>query len=211
MKKYILLPSLIVCAFIILIARTNKRLKNENQILKSNQEILLFEKNSVIAQSKHYKVADSLNAIKVSELQLSLAEYKRYDAQNAALIKELAGRENDLQKVIDAQANTIYALRLKLEDSIRIDSTGLDTLKCVNYKSKWLDLFGCINPKNNTFESLVVCNRESLKIIESVKYKRFLGFLWKTRKIKSKQLHVVSENPATQIINVEYISIRDKQ
>lgn len=209
--KYILCLFIILFAFIMLIAHNNKKLKAENQILKSNQELLLFEKNSATAQNQQYKVADSLNAVKVSELQLSLDEYKKYKAQSAALIKELAGRENDLQKVIDTQANTIYTLQLKLEDSIRIDSVSLDTIKCIKYKSKWLDLSGCINPKNNTFENVKVCNRESLKMIETIRYKRFLGFLWKTHRIKSKQLHIVSENPATQITNVEYISLRDKQ
>ena len=58
---------------------------------------------------------------------------------------------------------------------------------------------------------LQISNRESLKIVETVKYKRFLGFLWKTNKVKSRQVDVVSQNPATSIVNVDYISISGKQ
>ena len=86
----------------------------------------------------------------------------------------------------------------------------VDTLKCFNYKSKWTDVVGCVDLKRDTVE-LQISNRESLKIVETVKYKRFLGFLWKTNKVKSRQVDVVSQNPATSIVNVDYISISGKQ
>lgn len=181
-------------------------LKSENNRLKSNQEILLTEKKSTMAQSQLYRVLDSLNAAKVTELQLSLSEYKKYRKEDLNLIEQLKVKKSDLQKVITSQSKTIFALTSRLKDSIKSnEATGIaDTVKCFNYYSTWADVAGCIN--NDTIE-LQIANRESLKIIETIKYKRFLGFLWKTNKIKSRHVDIVSENPYTKIISIEAINI----
>lgn len=185
---------------------TIRSLKEENECLKSNQEILLTEKESIMAQSQLYKVSDSLNAAKVTELQLSLSEYKKYRKEDVNLIERLKIKKSDLQKVVSSQSETIFALTSQLKDSIRNnEATGTtDIVKCFDYNSKWVDVAGCINA--DTVE-LQIANRESLKVVETVKYKRFLGFLWKTNKVKSRHVDIVSENPYTKIINIEAISI----
>lgn len=213
MKKIIIKIGIIAVAILLIVIAgiRIKSLKEENSRLKSNQEVLLSEKESIMAQSQLYKVSDSLNAAKVTELQLSLSEYKKYRKQDLKLIEQLKVSKSDLQRVISSQTETINLLSAKLSDSIRIDTTTntVDTLKCFNYKSKWADVAGCIDLKRDTAE-LQISNRESLKIVETVKYKRFLGFLWKTNKVKSRQVDVVSQNPATSIVNVDYISISGK-
>lgn len=214
MKKIIIKIVIIAVAVIALVFAFSKihSLKEENARLKSNQDILLTEKEFVMSENQKYKVSDSLNAAKVTELQLSLSEYKKYRKQDLKLIEQLKVNKSDLQRVISSQTETINLLSAKLSDSIRIDTTTntVDTLKCFNYKSKWTDVAGCVDLKRDTVE-LQISNRESLKIVETVKYKRFLGFLWKTNKIKSRQVDVVSQNPATSIVSVDYISISGKQ
>lgn len=214
MKKIIIKIGIIAVAIllIVIVGIRIKSLKEENSRLKSNQEVLLSEKESITAQSQLYKVSDSLNAAKVTELQLSLSEYKKYRKQDLKLIEQLKVSKSDLQRVISSQTETINLLSAKLSDSIRIDTmtNTVDTLKCFNYKSKWTDVAGRVDLKRDTVE-LQISNRESLKIVETVKYKRFLGFLWKTNKVKSRQVDVISQNPATSIVNVDYISISGKQ
>lgn len=214
MKKIIIKIGIIAVAILLIVIAgiRIKSLKEENSRLKSNQEVLLSEKESIIAQSQLYKVSDSLNAAKVTELQLSLSEYRKYRKQDLKLIEQLKVSKSDLQRVISSQTETINLLSAKLSDSIRIDTTTntVDTLKCFNYKSKWTDVAGYVDLKRDTVE-LQISNRESLKIVETVKHKRFLGFLWKTNKVKSRQVDVVSQNPATSIVNVDYISISGKQ
>lgn len=214
MKKIIIKIGIIAVAILLIVIAgiRIKNLKEENSRLKSNQEVLLSEKESIMAQSQLYKVSDSLNAAKVTELQLSLSEYKKYRKKDLELIEQLKVSKSDLQRVISSQTETINLLSAKLRDSIRIDTTTntVDTLKCFNYKSKWIDVAGCVDLKRDTVK-LQISNRESLKIVETVKYKRFLGFLWKTNKVKSRQVDVVSQNPATSIVNVDYISISGKQ
>lgn len=186
-----------------------KRLKTENASLKSNQESLLTERDLILSENQKYKIADSLNAAKVSQLELSLKEYKRYRASDLQLIEQLKISSSGLEKVVSSQTETITKLRAGLTDSIRYDyDTGLiHKLKHFEYKSKWTDVSGLIDMEADSVD-LSIANRESLIIVESVKYKRFLGFLWHTGKIKSKEVDVVSENPATSIINIECISIK---
>ena len=211
MKKIIIKIAIIAVAILALVLAFHKihKLKEENARLLSNQEILLTQKQSIMAKSQTYKVSDSLNAAKVSELQFTLKEYKKYRAQDLQLIEQLKVKKSDLQKVIDSQTETINSLSAKLNDSIRIDTVTniADTLKCFDYKSKWADVSGCIDLKRDSI-NLQIKNRESLKIVETVVYKRFLGFLWKTNKIKNRQVDVVSENPNTTITNLDYISIK---
>lgn len=192
------------------------KLKEENTRLLSNQEILLTQKQTIMAESQKYKVSDSLSAAKVSELQFTLKEYKKYRAQDLQLVKQLKIKKSDLQKVIGSQMETLNILSAKLNDSIKVDTiintsyvavSTTDTLKCFGYKSKWTDISGCINLKSDSI-NLQIKNRESLKIVETVVYKRFLGFLWKTNKVKDRQVDIISENPNTTIVNLDYVSIK---
>ena len=211
MKKIIIKIVIIVVAILALALVFYKihKLKEENTRLLSNQEILLTQKQTTMAESQTYRVSDSLNAAKVSELQFTLKEYKKYRAQDLQLIEQLKVKKSDLQKVIDSQMETMNSLSTKLNDSIRIDTVTniADTLKCFDYKSKWTDISGCIDLKHDSI-NLQIKNRESLKIVETVAYKRFLGFLWKTNKVKDRQVDVVSENPNTIITNLDYVSIK---
>ena len=211
MKKIIIKIVIAAVAILALVLAFHKihKLKEENARLLSNQEILLTQKQTIMAESQAYRVSDSLNAAKVSELQFTLKEYKKYRAQDLQLIEQLKVKKSDLQKVIDSQTETINSLSAKLNDSIRIDTVTniADTLKCFDYKSKWTDVSGCIDLKHDSI-NLQIKNRESLKIVETVVYKRFLGFLWKTNKVKDRQVDVVSENPNTTITNLDYVSIK---
>ena len=211
MKNIIIKIAIIAIAIIALASALYKihKLKEDNTRLLSNLEILLTQKQATMAESQTYKVSDSLNAAKVSGLQFTLKEYRKYRAEDLQLIEQLKIKKSDLQKVIGSQTETINSLSAKLNDSIRIDTTTnqIDTLKCFDYKSKWTDVKGCMDLRHDSI-SLQIKNRESLKIVETVVYKRFLGFLWKTNKIKDRQVDVVSENPNTTIINLDCVSIK---
>ena len=210
MKDVIIKIGLIVAAALFIansVARI-RSLESENDRLKGNQELLLSEKESLTAQSQFYKVSDSLNATKISALNFSLSEYEKYRKQGIKQIEQLKISKSDLQAIVSSQSEAINILSIKLKDSIRIDTVAFnnDTLKCFKYKSKWTDVAGCLNLNRDTIE-LQIANRESIKVVETIKYKRFLGFLWKTNKVKSRQVDIVSDNPNTSIINSEYINI----
>lgn len=177
-----------------------KRLTEERDRYRSNTEILLQD-------VKTYQTKDSLNAIKVGNLELSLAEYKKYRADDLALIKTLQTKNRDLERVTTTQMETINELRATVRDSVVYlpGDTVTTILRCVDIVEPWFELHGCATPDGQFTGTHI--NRDSLLIAETVQYKRFLGFLWKTKKIKNREIDVVSKNPATKILGVEFVTI----
>ena len=177
-----------------------KSLKSERDKYKSNTETLLQD-------VEHYQTKDSLNAVTVGVLQLKLSEFEKYRADDAALIKTLQTKNRNLQAVTTAQTETINELRGTVRDSIVYlpGDTVTTVLRCVDIVDEWFELHGCAKP-DGSFTGTHI-NRDSLLIAETVKYKRFLNFLWKTKKIKNRQIDVVSKNPATKILGVEFVTI----
>lgn len=201
MKKYIILAAIIMAvaaAFWVQQSRI-KRLTDERDKYRSNTETLLQDVRT-------YQTKDSLNAAKVGNLELKLSEYKKYRADDAALIKSLQTKNRDLQRVTTAQMKTINELRANVRDSIVYlpGDTVTTVLRCIEYSDKWVDLDGCII--NNTFSGKII-TRDSLLITESVQYKRWLGFLWKTKRIKNREFDIVSKNPNSKITGFEVITI----
>lgn len=201
MKK-ILIYTAIIGAIAAVIWGQHVRIKNltaDRDKYKSNTETLLQD-------VKTYQTKDSLNAAKVGNLTLKVSEYEKYRADDAALIKSLQTKNRDLQRVTTAQMETINELRANVRDSIVYlpGDTVTTVLHCIEYSDKWVDFDGCII--NNTFSGKII-TRDSLLITESVQYKRFLNFLWKTKRIKNREFDIVSKNPHTKITGFEVITI----
>ena len=201
MKKYLILAAIIMAVAVAFWVQQSriKSLTAERDKYRSNTETLLQDVRT-------YQTKDSLNAAKVGNLELKLSEYKKYRADDAALIKSLQTKNRDLQRVTTAQMETINELRANVRDSIVYlpGDTVTTVLRCIEYSDKWVDFDGCII--NNMFSGKII-TRDSLLIAETVQYKRWLGFLWKTKKIKNREIDVVSKNPATRILGVEFVTI----
>lgn len=185
-----------IIAIIILVACyiSFNNLKNENKRLKANQETLL---DSV----KSFKVSDSLKAITVGNLELSLKQYKKYRADDAILIKQLKGQKPEV--IIKPNIQTEYKVRTELKDSIIYK----DTLKTILYKSKWNYISGFVD--KDTI-NLNIINYDELLITESLQKKKFLFFRLPISIFgyKRKVLNVISKNPNTMITSTEYITIK---
>lgn len=203
MKKYLIIAAIalaVAAVATIWVQRSRiNTLTGERDKYRTNTETLLQEVS-------RYQTKDSLNAAKVGVLELKLSEFEKYRASDAELIKTLQTKNRELERVTTAQLETINELRANVRDSIVYlpGDTVTTVLRCIEYSDKWVDIDGCII--NNTFSGKII-TRDSLLITESVQYKRWLGFLWKTNKIKNRQIDVVSKNPATKILGVEFITI----
>ena len=204
MKKYLIIAAiaLAVAAVVTIWVQRSRinTLTGERDKYRTNTETLLQEVS-------RYQTKDSLNAAKVGVLELKLSEFEKYRASDAELIKTLQTKNRDLQRVTTAQLETINELRGTVRDSIVYlpGDTVTTVLRCVDIVQPWFELHGCAHP-DNTFTGTHI-NRDSLLIVETVQYKRWLGFLWKTKKIKNRQIDVVSKNPATKILGVEFVTI----
>lgn len=206
MKKYIGLAvaAVVAAAIVALIVQHSKikHLRAERDTYQTNAQVLMED-------VKRYQTRDSLNVATIGVLELKLSEFKKYRAEDAELIKSLKIKNRDLEAVTTAQMQTISELRAELKDSIVYlpGDTVERVVKCIEYRDRYLDVVGCI--VDNVFSGEVV-SRDSLTIVNTVQYKRFWGFLWKTKKVKNRQIDVVSKNPHTQIMGVEYIEIEKK-
>lgn len=176
-----------------------EKLTDERNRYRGNTETLLQDVET-------YKTKDSLNAAKVGVLELKLSEFERYRASDAELIKNLQTKNRELEAVTTAQMETITQLRGTVRDSIVYlpGDTVTTVVRCIEYSDKWVDFDGCII--NNTFSGKII-TRDSLLITETVQYKRWLGFLWKTKRIKNREFDIVSKNPHTKITGFEVITI----
>ena len=203
MKKYIIIAAiaLAVAAVVTIWVQRSRinQLTGERDKYRTNTETLLQDVS-------RYQTKDSLNAAKVGVLELKLSEFEKYRASDAELIKTLQTKNRELERVTTTQMETINELRATVRDSVVYlpGDTVTTVLRCIEYSDKWVDFDGCI--KNNTFSGKII-TRDSLLITETVQYKRWLGFLWKTKKIKNREIDVISRNPHTKIMGVEYIEI----
>ena len=206
MRKYIgvAVAAVVVAAIVALVVQHGKikHLRAERDKYQTNTQVLMED-------VKRYQTRDSLNVATIGVLELKLSEFKKYRAEDAELIKSLKIKNRDLEAVTTAQMQTISELMAELKDSIVYlpGDTVERVVKCIEYRDRYLDVVGCI--VDNVFSGEVV-SRDSLTIVNTVQYKRFWGFLWKTKKVKNRQIDVVSKNPHTQIMGVEYIEIEKK-
>lgn len=204
MKKYLIIAAiaLAVSAVVTIWVQRSRinTLTGERDKYRTNTETLLQEVS-------RYQTKDSLNAAKVGNLELKLSEYKKYRADDAALIKSLQTKNRDLERVTTTQMETINELRATVRDSVVYlpGDTVTTVLRCVDIVEPYFELHGCATPDGQFTGTHI--NRDSLLIVETVQYKRWLGFLWKTKKIKNREIDVVSKNPATKILGVEFVTI----
>lgn len=205
MKKYLIIAAiaLAVAAVVTIWVQHSRinQLTGERDKYRTNTETLLQDVSL-------YQTKDSLNAAKVGVLELKLSEFERYRASDAELIKTLKTKNRELEAVTTAQMETITELRGTVRDSIVYlpEDTTTIVLKCVDISDPWFSLNGCATPDGKFTGTFI--NRDSILIVETIEYKRFLNFLWKTKKIKNRDFRIVSRNPHTKILGFEVVTIK---
>ena len=201
--KHIVVILLILFAFVAGLVIQDKKIRKisgERDRYQNNTETLMGD-------VERYKIQDSINVARVQSLELTLDEFKRFRAEDAAIIKQLRNKSRDLQSVITTQSQTIIALQSIPRDTVIIRDSIKMQAKIVHCGDEWYDFDGLIT--EDSFEGNMV-SRDSLLVAETVRYKRFLGFLWKTKKVKDRMIDVVSKNPHNSIQDCKLITIENK-
>lgn len=199
MRKGLIYALLILVTFVSLAALAihAEKMKAEAARYKSNTEALLED-------VERYRVLDSLSGARVESLELTVREFERYRAEDARLIKALKAKNRDLAAVSSTQTNTVIDLHTVVRDTVIIRDSVEVKAEVVHCGDPWYDFDGML--AGDEFTGELVC-RDSLLVAETVKRGRFLGFLWKTKRIRDRRLDVVSRNPHTEIRSVEHIVI----
>lgn len=194
---YIIIAAAILAVVAIIWGQSARitRLTDERNRYERNTETLLSD-------VEHYRVRDSLNAARVQSLELTVQEYERFRADDAALIKELKQRNRDLAAVNKTQSQIIIDLRAIPRDTVVIRDSVRVPAVAVHCGDAWFDFDGLLTEDEFTGK---MEHRDSLLLVESVRYKRFLW--WKTKRIKDRQLDCVSKSPHNSIKGLEYVVI----
>ena len=180
----------------------------QQRITKLRQETDRYKQNTTILMQdiSRYRTSDSLNAVKVGVLSLKLDELEELRAGDMKTIQSLKVNKKELEQVTTMQMQTIANLKGEVKDSIvYVDRIIQDTLQTLNVSDEWIDLHGEIYKDGSFSGTLEV--RDSLTVVETVRYRRFLGFLWKTKRVKHRTVDVVNKCPYTQITGLESIVI----
>lgn len=197
-NKIIILCAVFLAAMLCTVVMQDRkiaRLTEERDKYKENTETLLEE-------TATYKVRDSLNAAKVGTLELTVKEFEKYRADDAALVKELKAKNRDLDQLNKAQMRTIEELRCVPRDTvILIDSIPIKAKK-VHCGDEWYTFDGLMTEDEFSGQ---MQSRDELVLTETVRYKKFL--FWKTNKILDREMEAVSKNPHTRIDKMEHIVI----
>ena len=204
MKKYIIIAAiaLAVAAVVTIWVQHSRinQLTGERDEYRTNTETLLQDVS-------RYQTKDSLNAARVGVLELSIQDYERFMKEDADLINKLKRKNEELQNFSKIQAETIIKIRAQVKDSLIYipGDTAYKLIPCVSFRDSWTNIEACVY--NDTLIGDIQI-RDSLILYETIIYKRFLGFLWKTKNIKERSFNIVSKNPYTEIKGVEVVSIR---
>lgn len=204
MKKYLIIAAiaLAVAAVVTIWVQRSRinQLTGERDKYRTNTETLLQDVS-------RYKTKDSLNAARVGVLELSIQDYERFMKEDADLINKLKRKNEELQNFSKIQAETIIKIRAQVKDSLIYipGDTAYKLIPCVSFRDSWTNIEACVY--NDTLIGDIQI-RDSLILYETIIYKRFLRFLWKTKKIKERSFNIVSKNPYTEIKGVEVVSIR---
>lgn len=198
MKKYLFLAAVAIVAALAVIWADRKieQLTAERDRYAGNTAALLSD-------IERYRVRDSLNAARVQSLELTVKEYERFRADDAELIRSLKQRNRDLAAVNKTQSQTIIDLRAVPRDTVVLVRDSIITpAVAVHCGDAWYNFDGLLTKDEFTGK---MEHRDSLLLVESVRYKRFLW--WKTKRVKDRQLDCVSKSPHNSIIGLEYVVI----
>lgn len=196
-QLFAFLATFVLCLGIVSLLLINADLRKKKAIAERNVSVLT-------TQNVAYRTKSGQSAMKVEELNLTLKQYRSTIQGKDNTIKELKQSIKDLKSHTSVQTSTETHFSTPVRDSVVLrDSLVIDTMKCVNMRSKWLDISGCIDG-NGTFAGTTV-TRDSLEILNIEHRKRFLWF--RLKKVKYREFIVTSKNPYAKITGFNVTTI----
>lgn len=200
MKTKVILLSIIAACVGIFIAlvKQNVKLRNENAIQTENVYAL---SNTV----KRYIVDDSLKAVKIQGLTLSLNDLKQVNGKLYDNIKKLDVKNKNLESVVALYQQQIT----NNKDSVRVETIVVKdtTIQRFEWHNDW-NRIRC-EIQNNTIlpGKLQLNSRDSIYFATQIKYKRYWYTFWKRTPI-GVQIDALNMNPNSEITGSDYIKLR---
>jgi len=191
-KNYALL---IMAGIVIVLGFMLDSFISENKRLESNQR-------SLMEGIETYQTKDSTNAASVEALKLTNSELKRYNESLVQTVKSLNLKVKNLQSVSQTATETGYNVKIQVKDSLIYLPGKVDTLKCVDFDTKWLTVQGCV--QNRQFSGRIESRDSIVTVVHRVP-RRFLFFRYGTKAVRQ---DVTCKNPDSKITFTEYLEFK---
>lgn len=171
-----------------------------NRYKKEKKEVVRLGDNqrSLLSEVDLYRTKDSLSAASIERLQLTNREFERYCSDLKLQVEELGIRIKRIQSLSQTGINTSYPVYIPVRDSLN----GNDTIRCINYRSPYLDIAGCMN--GDVFSGQISSRDTLVQVVHRIPHK-FWFIKWGTKSIRQE---VVCKNPFTNISYSEYIELK---
>lgn len=177
MKRTLFILVAILTGIVIVLWSAYRSERAERQRFEGNQSVLM---DSV----RHYKVRDSLNAASVQALNLTVSEYKRYRAEDAALIRDMGIKLKRVLSASKVETSTNVEIQAPIQDSIiRPENPEIppDRVRKFRWRDPWVSVAGTIRKDS---VSCSVHSEDSLAIVAHRVPRKFLFIRWGTKAVR---------------------------
>lgn len=172
------------------------RMKEERNTYRSNTHALL-------ADVRHIQIDSAMMASTIQVLNLSMDEYEKYRAEDAATIKKMGVRIKNLEAAGRHDIEVNAPLDAQVKDTTVIRDTVTVIVKAVKMDTPYLKLNGII--ENNRLKGNIHLPVH-LHQVFWVEYKH--RFLWWRWKVKAIHQTITSDNPYVEIKYTEFIKLK---
>lgn len=179
-------------------------LVSRNAYLSKEKERFRINTDALLSDIQHIQIDSAMMASTVKVLQLSLDEYKRYRAEDAATIKKMGVKIKDLETTGRHDIEINAPIDTEVKDSIVYKDTVAVFIRNVKMDTPYIKLDGVIEDNRLTGRIRLPVHLHQAIWIE---YKHRL--LWWRWKVKAIHQTMASDNPYAEIKYSEFINIKN--
>ena len=171
--------------------------------LRSERDRYQLNNTALLSEMKRMQMDSSTMALDVKTLQLTLDEYKRFRAEDAATIKRLGVRIKNLETAARHELEVSAPIDAAVRDTVIIRDTVPVLRQKVEMITPHIQLTGIIEENRLRGEIRVPVTLHQAVWVE---YKGW----WFWKRVKAVHQTISSDNPYAEIRYAEYIRIHKK-
>lgn len=195
-SKYLIVAVLLLCGVVYVQHRRTVRLTDERDRYRSNNTALLSD-------VKRMRIDSTTLAADAEGLRLTVAEYRRFRAEDAETIKRLGVKVKNLEAAARHEIEVAGPIDATVKDTVVIRDTLPQVRQKVEMITPHIRLTGLI--ENNRLKGEI---RVPVTLNQAVWVEYRGWWLWK--RVKAIHQTVSSDNPYVDIKYSEYIQITGK-
>lgn len=169
--------------------------------LKSERDRCLSNTAALLSEVKRMRVDSATMALDAKTLQLTIDEYKRFRAEDAATIKRLGVKVKNLEAAARHEMEIAGPIDAAVRDTVIIRDTVLELRQKVEMRTPHIELTGIIED-----ERLKGSIRIPVTLNQAV-WVEYRGW-WFWKRVKAVHQTISSDNPYVDICYSEYIRVK---